>query len=142
MEFKDLAPWIAIAFTLALSILVPLFTQIANNNHQRKMQCEKIEYEKSQEKRKAYEQFLLDIGGVVTAANYSKSEDFLQAGASLHKLYIYAPSMWWNDLDSLSKHIKKFEWDEAKLIMQKLSRLISEELNKKETCKSRNVKKN
>ena len=42
MEFKDLAPWIAIAFTLALSILVPLFTQIANNNHQRKMQREKI----------------------------------------------------------------------------------------------------
>ena len=31
MELKDLAPWIAIAFTLALSILVPLFTQIANN---------------------------------------------------------------------------------------------------------------
>ncbi len=129
MEFKDLAPWIAIAFTLALSILVPLFTQIANNNHQRKMQREKIEYEESQQKRKAYEQFLLDAGGVVTSASYSKTEDFWQAGASLHKLYLYAPSAWWDDLDSLSKHIKKFEWDEAKLIMQKLSRLISEELN-------------
>lgn len=28
---EELASWIAIAFTLALSILVPLFTQIANN---------------------------------------------------------------------------------------------------------------
>ena len=37
MEWKDLAPWIAIAITLALSILVPFFTQIANNKHQRKM---------------------------------------------------------------------------------------------------------
>ena len=48
MEWKDLAPWIAIAFTLALSILVPLFTQIANNRHQRKMQREKFEYEQRQ----------------------------------------------------------------------------------------------
>ena len=89
MEFKDLAPWIAIAFTLALSILVPLFTQIANNNHQRKMQREKIEYEKSQEKRKAYEQFLLDVGMAITA--YSR-ETVEQAGTSLHRMYIYAPT--------------------------------------------------
>lgn len=33
MGWKDLAPWIAIAITLALSILVPLFTQMANNAH-------------------------------------------------------------------------------------------------------------
>ena len=48
MEWKDLAPWIAIAITLALSILVPFFTQIANNKHQRKMQKEKLEFEQSQ----------------------------------------------------------------------------------------------
>ena len=39
----ELAPWIAIAFTLALSILVPLFTQIANNRFQLKMQKNKEE---------------------------------------------------------------------------------------------------
>ena len=53
MEWKDLAPWIAIAITLILSILVPLFTQIANNSHQRKMQREKFEYEQKQKKIKA-----------------------------------------------------------------------------------------
>ena len=43
MEWKDLAPWIAVAFSLGLSILVPLFTQMANNRHQRKMQKEKTQ---------------------------------------------------------------------------------------------------
>lgn len=37
MDWKDLAPWLALAITLALSILVPLFTQIANNKFQLKM---------------------------------------------------------------------------------------------------------
>ena len=55
MEWKDLAPWIAIAVTLILSILVPLFTQIANNKHQRKMQKEKLEYDEKQKKVKALE---------------------------------------------------------------------------------------
>lgn len=31
MKATDIAPWIAIAVTLILSILAPLFTQIANN---------------------------------------------------------------------------------------------------------------
>ena len=57
MEWKDLAPWIAIAITLALSILVPFFTQIANNKHQRKMQKEKLEFEQSQNKLKVFENF-------------------------------------------------------------------------------------
>ena len=130
MEFKDLAPWIAIAFTLALSILVPLFTQIANNNHQRKMQREKIEYEKSQEKRKAYETFLSDVGGLITADGSVSKETLSKAGAAVHQLYIYSPIEWYEDLDSLTGLIMKYKWDSAKTIVQKLSRLISEELNK------------
>ena len=58
MEWKDLAPWIAIAFTLALSILVPLFTQIANNHHQRKMRDDEIKYEEANKKKTVYEDFL------------------------------------------------------------------------------------
>ncbi|MBO5850993.1 MAG: hypothetical protein J6R29_01525 [Clostridia bacterium] len=49
MDWKDLAPWIAIAITLALSILVPFFTQIANNKHQRKMQKEKLDFAQAKE---------------------------------------------------------------------------------------------
>ena len=137
MTWETLAPWIAIAFTLALSILVPLFTQIANNSHQRKMQREKIEYEQSQEKRKAYEQFLLNVGAIVVTGNYSNNEEFTKAGSSLQKLYIYSPSSWWDDLDLLSESIKKFEWDNARFLTQKLSRLIAEDLGEEA---SKNVK--
>ena len=128
MTWENLAPWIAIAFTLALSILVPLFTQIANNAHHRKMQKEKVEYEKSQRKREVYEKFLLDVGGTVTAATSATREHMNDAGASLYEMYIYAPSDWQNKLDKLASHISKYEWGEARAILQELSRLISEEL--------------
>lgn len=129
MEWKDLAQWIAIAFTLALSILVPLFTQIANNNHQRRMQREKIEYEEKQKKTKAYEAFLADIGAIVTAATFAEGKDFTKAGSSLYQIYIYVPSEWHLELDHLSTLIKQFKWDEARCVVQELSRLISKELN-------------
>lgn len=128
MELKDLTPWIAIAFTLALSILVPLFTQIANNRHQRKMQREKMEYEQKQKKIKTYESFLSDIGAIITAATCAENQDFTKAGSSLYQMYIYAPSEWYEKIDNLSFLIKTFQWDEARPIMQELSRLISEEL--------------
>ena len=141
MELKDLAPWIAIAFTLALSILVPLFTQIANNRHQRKMQREKFEYEEKQKKTKAYETFLADVGAIVTAANCAENQDFTKAGSSLYQVYIYAPTEWYNKLDSLAALIKQFKWEEARPLVQELSRLISEELNKKEPRRTRHAKK-
>lgn len=131
MEWKDLAPWIAIAFTLALSILVPLFTQIANNNHQRKMQREKIEYEEKQKKIKALESFLVDVGGAIISRGYVNKEELLQAGGALHQLYIYVPTEWYDDLDKLAEHITNFEWGEARVLNQKICRLISEELNKR-----------
>lgn len=130
MELKDLAPWIAIAFTLALSILVPLFTQMANNSHQRKMLQEKFEYESRQKKTKTYETFLTEVGGLITAHGHIEKECLSQAGAALHQLYIYAPEDWYSDLDKLMELIMSLEWDEAKPIMQKFSRLISKELNK------------
>ena len=125
-----MAPWIAIAFTLALSILVPLFTQIANNNHQRKMQREKFEYEEKQKKRKAYETFLSEVGGLVTADGSISKELLAKAGAAIHQLYIYSPIEWYEDLDSLTGLIMKYEWHKAKVIVQKISRLISEEIKK------------
>lgn len=127
MRWETLAPWIAIAFTLALSILVPLFTQIANNSHQRKMQREKIEYEESRKKIQAYEAFLVDVGAIITAAKFAGSDEYVKAGASLHRMYIYAPKEWHDDLSALSNCIYKFEWDNANYIMQDLSRLISED---------------
>ena len=130
MEWKELAPWIAIALTLILSILVPLFTQIANNSHQRKLQKEKFEREDKQKKTKVFENFLSDVGAIITAASDAVSKYFTSAGSSLFQMYIYAPPEWYASLDSLSCHLKKYQWDEARLIMQELSRLIAEEIKK------------
>ncbi len=129
MEWKDLAPWIAIAITLSLSILVPLFTQIANNKHQRKLQREKMEFEQSQKRHKAYEDFLLNVGGTVIAGRYNTKDTLSLAAASIHILYIYAPVEWQEDLDNLSLLISKLEWGKATPIVQKLSKQISKELN-------------
>lgn len=126
MELKDLAPWIAIAFTLALSILVPLFTQIANNRHQRKMQREKFEYEQKQKKIIAYENFMKEVGAVITMHN---NENWPAAGARITLMYMYAPKEWMDDLDSLLKRVQNYEWDAATIILQKLCRLIADDLN-------------
>ena len=128
MEWKDLAPWIAVAFSLGLSILVPLFTQMANNRHQRKMQKEKLKYEQSQKRIAAYESFLLSVGGIVTSSAYSATEWVNKAGADLHRMYLYAPKDWWADLDELTNCIEQAQWEKAKELMQKLSHLISDNL--------------
>ncbi|MGN0798561.1 MAG: hypothetical protein ACI4L7_03265 [Christensenellales bacterium] len=127
MTISDLAPWIAISITLALSILVPLFTQIANNKHQRQLQKDKFEYEKMQKKNKVFEDFLLNVGGAIT---YAKQENLISAGSSLYNIYLYAPKEWYADLDELAVLIQKYEWDKATIIIQKISRLMAEELNK------------
>ena len=126
MGLKDLAPWIAIAITLALSILVPLFTQIANNRHQRKMMLEKIKHEEAQKKRIVYEDFLLKVGASILTCS---DENLSQAGASINQMYIYCPQEWWEDLDNLSNLLQHYEWKNASKIMNKLSREIAKELH-------------
>ena len=130
MEWKDLAPWIAIAITLALSILVPFFTQIANNKHQRKMQKEKLEFEQSQNKLKVFEIFLLDVGGIVGSDGTMNTEGLNKAASSLHSLYLYAPIEWYKDIDELTKLVPLYKWEEARPILERLSKQIAKELNK------------
>lgn len=125
MTWETLAPWIAICFTLALSILVPLFTQIANNSHQRKMQREKMDYEQKQKIYFAYESFMKDVGAVIT---YRSQENMPAAGASIAIIYLYAPQNWLGDLDKLLNLVRKYEWDDAEIIFRKLCRLIAEDL--------------
>ena len=125
MTWENLAPWIAIAFTLALSILVPLFTQIANNRHQRKLQKEQREYEQSQRKRQVYEKFLTTMGAVVISRI-----DFDKACASLYEMYVYSPSEWRNELDSLSLLLDESHFPQARKALEKLAKKISDDLNK------------
>ena len=76
MTWETLAPWIAIAFTLALSILVPLFTQIANNRFQLRMQKNRDEQNRRnsvfEEKRRIYSDFLNNVGANIA---YSTKEN-------------------------------------------------------------------
>lgn len=130
MNLEALAPWIAIAITLALSILVPLFTQIANNRHQRKLQKERFNREDAEKKKRAYEDFLLNVCGVFFTGKCTTKEAINQAGSSLHLLYIYAPKEWYDDLDALAKHLANFEWEQGMPIIQKMSRLIAETIEK------------
>lgn len=128
MEWNDLAPWIAITITLALSILVPLFTQIANNRHQRKMKKEEREYEQKQRKTVVYEEFLANVGAAIVHAS---SNVYEKAGASILQMYIYAPAEWWEDIDILADTMRTCDWGKSATIMKRLSRQISEELRKK-----------
>lgn len=127
MEWKDLAPWIAIAITLGLSILVPLFTQIANNRHQRKMQKEKFEYEQKQKKIVVYENFLLNVGAVIAC---NTVENRTLAGSSIQQMYLYAPKEWWIDLDFLFDELRNAQYSKASMRLGSLNKLISKELNK------------
>ncbi len=127
MELKDIAPWIAIAITLALSILVPVFTQIANNNHQIKLQKEKNEYEQKQKKLIAYENFLMHVGAVIACPN---AENFSLAGSSIQKIYLYAPPSWWNELDLLFDAIRNSKYGDATYILECLNREIYAEISK------------
>ena len=127
MTWETLAPWIAIAFTLALSILVPLFTQIANNRHQRKMLQEQFEREQRQKKVLVYEEFLTNVGAVIT---YGDQNNMTNAGSSIQKMYIYAPLEWRDDLDRLFDAVRRYEGEKASVVMKKLSRLVSDELKK------------
>ena len=123
MSWENLAPWITIAITLALSILVPLFTQIANNSHQRKLQKEQREYEQSQRKREVYENFLLSVGNsVMTRDNLG------EAGASIYEMYIYAPKEWHEKIDSISYNLHKYQWEIVRNLLEEVSKLISDEL--------------
>ncbi len=125
---EELAPWIAIAFTLALSILVPLFTQIANNRFQLKMQKNKEEQDRRNkaldEKRSIYADFLHNVGASIT---YSTKDNLDIAGASIQKMYLVCPQEWWKDLDELYSYVRKYEWGKAENKLKELNKLVAKE---------------
>ena len=92
IDINTLAPWVAIAVTLILSILVPVFSQIANNRFQLKKARQDRsldeEQEKISKKTEAYEGFLMDVGAAV---EYQRNDNLSVAGASIGRLYLYVP---------------------------------------------------
>ena len=131
MDWKNLTPWLTLAVTLALSILVPLFTQIANNKFQLKMYENKRKEEKERETYnklvETYETFIICVSECLGAVD---DNIYNRATASINRLYSYAPKEWWTEIDSLSNHIIKYEWDDARGILRNLSKKIAIELDK------------
>ena len=67
-----------------------------------------------------------DVGAVVVC----RSTDNLQrAGSRLFSLYVYVPNEWLKDLDDLAVSIRNGETGNASVLMQKIARLIADELN-------------
>lgn len=126
MLYKDLAPWIAIVITLALSILVPVFTQVANNRFQLKMKEQERQILEKEKAITAYEDFFKYAGGCIMHAN---PNNISEAGASIQQLYLYLPTNRWSDLDKLYDLVKDNNWEEAKELHKAICRAISKELN-------------
>ncbi len=128
MTLETLAPWIAIAITLALSILVPLFTQIANNSFQYKKAKQEREFALEDEYRnnriKSYENFLMSVGAAI---EYRNADALRAAGASIGQIYLYVPKEMYKQLDSLFSSIRNYEWDTAERMYLELVKLICEE---------------
>ena len=127
MKATDIAPWIAIAVTLILSILVPLFTQIANNKFQLKLK--QLELREVHKKRKmdAFDEYYQKVGGCVL---YAQKDNISDAGASIQRLYAYVPEDRWNELDELFDNIKGYNWQGAKNNMKSISKWLALEVQK------------
>lgn len=128
MTLENLAPWIAIAITLALSILVPLFTQIANNRFHYKKAKQEHQFAKEDEQRKnrtkAYENFLMNVGAAIECRN---GDALRAAGSSIGQIYLYVPNDFFDKLDVLFNDIRSHNWDKAEVEYLELTKLICNE---------------
>ncbi len=134
LDINTLAPWVAIAITLILSILVPVFSQIANNRFQLKksVQDRKLneEKEKLSKRTEAYELFLANVGA---ATEYRGKENVSSAGASIGRMYLYVPVEWYPKLDSLHYSLYACNWETAQKQFVELAKLVSKEYNKQDS---------
>lgn len=126
ININELAPWVAIAVTLILSILIPLFTQIANNRFQLKKgrQDRKLEEQKERLARQtdAFEHFLVDVGSAIALAT---KENIPTAGSSIGRLYLYVSSEWHHQLDELHNSLRKCEWEKAEKQYAELAKMLA-----------------
>ena len=128
MNVNNMVPWLTLFVTLALSILVPLFTQIANNRFQLKLRKQDEKSKKAELKQDAYRRFMEDVGGCIL---FAQKENIGQAGASIQRLYMYVPEEWWEELDQLYILMQGMDFKKAMLHMQKVTKFISKDLQEK-----------
>ena len=127
MEIKDLAPWIAVAITLALSILIPLFTQIVNNRFQLKQKELENKEKAQEEKRKAFFDFTEKVGACLGVADNAAMK---AACGAISKVYLFYPKEKWNDLDELMQELGAYHYQTAKTLLIKINKTIADVLSK------------
>lgn len=126
-DINILAPWVAIALTLILSILVPYFTQRENNKFQLKLKSQEQESQKAIEKIRAYEDFLGKAGACIYM---SDSGALKEAGNNMSKIYLYAPKELYPKIDELMETIKEYDWNSSITLLQNIAKELSKDLEK------------
>jgi len=118
----DIAPWIAIAVTLIISIIIPMLTQLINNrfalNQQKITHVEKLYDAKMQ----IINAFFQNVGACIAHADTDRVHN---AGANILSMYCYIPKENWSLLDELYSCIRKRDMDQAEAKMIELSKLMS-----------------
>lgn len=125
----DMAPWIAIAVTLILSVVIPLLTQIANNRFQLKLKQLEVKNKLSENKLSAFSEFAQNVGACIACAD---AERMQQAGSSIQKMVLFLPEENWGALEQLYYFVRKCEWDKAETVMNGLSKVASRIMNEKQ----------
>ncbi len=132
MDYITMAPWIAIAITLILSVLVPVFSQMANNRFQLKMRKLDDKSKVADRRLNAYEDFFQKVGACIS---YAKVENVTDAGASIQRLYAYIDEEQWELLDQLFDDIKEYKWKEAKETMKNVSKILAHDIKQMDARK-------
>ncbi len=126
MKWTELAPWIAIAITLILSIITPLLTQIANNRFILKQNEQAHKNKIESERALIYYSFAEEVGSCIAYADIEKVHS---AGAAIQKMYLVMPEEHWNALDSLYSYLRKSKWDAAEEELKDLCKIASKIMN-------------
>lgn len=122
----DMAPWIAIAITLILSIIIPFLTQITNNRFQLRIKRMEEKNNLYTTKVNAFIDFVKNVGACIACSDASSMQ---LAGSSIQNMFLFMPEENWADLDLLYSCLRKCEWDKAEMLLNSLSKEASKILD-------------
>lgn len=138
LSWFEMAPWIAIAITLILSIVIPFLTQIVNNKFQLKQQRQQRKDAQYDIKYKVFSDFTSNVGACIAHADV---ESVHAAGASVQCMYLFMPEENWHSLDLLYSQLRAHKWEEAEEEMKFLAKAASKLLNETQQNRKKNEKK-
>lgn len=117
IDWSATVAWIALAVSLAGTILAPYFIAKMNNEHQLKLReldiKEKHEEEFSQARIKSIENYISNVSKCLS----NPTHDCLrECGEHFFQIYAYAPQTLWPSLDELYELIHEHKWQQARTV--------------------------